>query len=74
MGSQQLWSTMKKARVKECFFMFLLWAMCPEDVREEGAKGLRVSELDARCGLHSMLHERLVEQRASLCHRSEMGG
>lgn len=48
--------------------------MCPEDVREEGAKGLRVSELDARCGLHSMFHERLVEQRASLCHRSEMGG
>lgn len=67
MGSQQPWCNMKNARVKECFFIFLLWAESPEDVREEGAKGLRVRELDARCGLHSMFRERLEEQIASLC-------
>lgn len=58
---------MKNARVKEWFFRFLLWALRPEDVREEGAKGSGVSELDARCGLHSVFHERHVEQIASLC-------
>lgn len=58
---------MKNAHVKEWFFRSFLWALRPEDVREERAKGSRVSELDARCGFHSVFHERHAEQRASLC-------
>lgn len=37
----------------------------------EGAKGLRVSELGARCGLRFMFHERHVVQLASLLLRQE---
>lgn len=49
----------KNAHVKEWFFRSLLWALRPEDVREERSKGSRVSELDARCGFHSVFHEDL---------------
>lgn len=65
------WALNSLVQYEECtckgMLLYISPLGSPEDVREEGAKGLRVSELDARCGSHSMFHERRVEQIALLC-------